>query len=121
MQRLVFLLTILFAMRCNYKQNANDKATAITSETGHQKHRENFIREKIIGVWTDDSAENASFEITTDSIYYVDELASFKYEINQDTIKINYLDWTFVGRIEFIGDTLMLISEDTSKFWKFKN
>ena len=76
---------------------------------------------KILGVWTDGSTENATFDIGKDTIFYVDQLEGYKYFINKDSIRINYSDWTYTGKIRIEQDTLILSSEDgISKYWKFK-
>lgn len=77
---------------------------------------------KILGIWTDGSSANASFDIRKDSIYYVDLFATYKYSLNGDSIKIYYPDYTFTGTISLSNDTLTISSEDgATKFWKFKN
>jgi hypothetical protein len=74
------------------------------------------------GVWTDGSSENATLDIRKDSIYYVDQSASYKYSLSNDSIKILYPDWTFTGAVIFNKDTLVIASEDgTTKYWKFKD
>lgn len=111
------------------------KDSATTSSNNHQtgdtiyrtKKTENkkIIRnysDKLRGIWTDGSSENATFDIGKDSIYYVDQFASFKYALTGDTIKIKYPEWTFVGHINFLKDTLVIKSEDgLTKYWKFKD
>ncbi|HEV8506054.1 MAG TPA: hypothetical protein VGQ53_11660 [Chitinophagaceae bacterium] len=76
---------------------------------------------KIRGIWTDGSSENATFEIRKDSIYYVDELSSYKYSLVGNSIKIKYPDWTFTGQISFVKDTLIINSKyGKVRYWKFK-
>jgi hypothetical protein len=76
----------------------------------------------LAGVWTDGSSENATLDIRKDSIYYVDQSASYKYSLSNDSIKIIYPDWTFTGAVIFNKDTLVMASEDgTTKYWKFKD
>ena len=80
-------------------------------------------KEKIIGAWTDGNSENASFDISKDSIYYADQLDSFPYVLKDDTITIFYPDMIFKGRIHLQGDTLILKSAEfgESRFTRFKN
>jgi hypothetical protein len=88
----------------------------------HDIKAEQTDSSNILGVWTDGSSENASFYIKKDSIYYVDQFATYKYSVTDDSIKIYYPDWTFTGAISLSKDTLTIISEDSmTKYWKFKN
>jgi hypothetical protein len=76
---------------------------------------------KHVGIWTDGSSENATFDIRKDSIYYVDQFVPYKYSLRGDSIKIFYPDWTFTGAVSFSKDTMIIASEDgTTKYWKFK-
>ncbi|NNV55172.1 hypothetical protein [Limnovirga soli] len=76
---------------------------------------------KLLGIWSDGSSENATFIIKSDSVYYVDQFKSYKYVLNDDSIKIIYPDWIYAAKVIFKNDTLILESEDgTSEFLKFK-
>ncbi|MCX6232387.1 MAG: hypothetical protein NTZ33_12685 [Bacteroidetes bacterium] len=76
---------------------------------------------RIIGDWTDGSTDNACLQIREDSIYYVDEGKSYKYELHQDTIKINFTEGPSLGIISFNEDTLLISDEEgQNKFWHFK-
>lgn len=109
-----YLLTIIILISCLCLQ-AQTKKTVVES---FQKR----LKDKIKGIWSDGSSENASFVIKTDSIYYVDQFTSYKYELIENTIKIKYPDWIFVAKVSFLKDTLIMDSEENgiSKFWKFK-
>lgn len=77
---------------------------------------------KLKGIWTDGTSENASFDIREDSIFYVEHLETYKYKLIADSIHIYYPDFVYSGKIGFEGDTLILSSEEgNSKFWRFKN
>jgi len=77
---------------------------------------------KQLGIWTDGSSENATFDIKKDSIYYVDQFTTYKYSLREDSIKIFYPDWTFAGAVSFSKDTMIIASENgTTKYWKFKD
>jgi hypothetical protein len=82
-----------------------------------------LLEDSLYGIWTDGSDENATIKIKPDSIYYPDQLRSYKYALKGDSIKIYYNEYTYRARIYFVKDTLMMDSkEDESvKFWKFKN
>ena len=56
---------------------------------------------RIIGIWTNGSTENATFEIKEDSIFYVDEGKSYSYNLVNDTIKINFTDGLSLGKLSF--------------------
>ncbi|NEU09773.1 hypothetical protein GZH53_15710 [Flavihumibacter sp. R14] len=98
----------------------DSEAAGITSQS--QGNRLTGTRSKVLGVWADGSTENATFEIRPDSIYYVDNFESYSYIIERDSIKIDYKDYIYQGKIHFVDDTLIMTSEDEmSRFWRFKN
>ena len=95
--------------------------TTIKAEFADNKQNVTKYTDRLKGIWTNGSSENGTFDISNDSIYYVDQFTSYKYELFDDTIKIKYPDWTFVGHLNFSGDTLTIESEDgVTKYWKFK-
>lgn len=75
------------------------------------------------GIWGNEGSENAIFDIKTDSIYYVDEMRSYKYSLVGDTIIIYYPDYSYKSKVRIKGDTLIMDSEvnGQAKFWRFKN
>lgn len=78
------------------------------------------LQRKMQGVWTDGNSENAIFKIEADSIRYVDAVDAFSYCMKVDTMEITFSGYTYQGQIRFIGDTLVMTSQDlTSKFWRF--
>lgn len=124
------LLVILFAA-CNFVQkdtiqdNTRTKDTTkeikqTVSKVANNAKQSNYS--KLLGIWTDGNSENAVFDIRKDSIYYVDQFATYRYSLTGDTITIFYPDWTFTGAISFSKDTLIIASEDgVTKYWKFVN
>jgi len=111
---------------CNDRQDAKEKVDSLTSIKTSEKinvsSKEIKNKADFLGIWTDGYSENASFNIRKDSIYYVDQFATYKYDIIGDSIKIYYPEWTFAGSISMSKDTMTIISEDgTTKYWKFKN
>lgn len=130
MKLLSILLTVIFA-GCNSGQNTvtiedslvmKDTTKRIKKAVEAIGQRTDGSNSNLLGAWTDGSSENASFEIRKDSIYYVDQFATYKYSLTGDIIKIYYPDWTFTGAINFSKDTLTIASEDgTTKYWKFIN
>ncbi len=79
------------------------------------------LKEKLLGLWTDNNSENAVFEVKEDSIYYTEQLKSYKYNLIKDSIDIVYDDFTFEGQIQFKSDTLIMRADEyePQKFWRF--
>ena len=77
----------------------------------------------IIGIWTDGQTENATFQITDDSIYYVDSNQSFAYRILGDSITIKFDGFDDVFKIEKATKDSLILSKNNEKsiFWQFKN
>ncbi|MBC6610131.1 hypothetical protein H8B15_04320 [Hymenobacter sp. BT507] len=129
--RLLPILLIIITS-CNTEQNTTPvqdilQPTDTTKEIKNAISRRHNIVEKsdsttILGIWKDGNSENATFDIRKDSIYYIDQFATYKYFIIGDSIKIYYPDRAFTGLVSLSKDTLTITSEDgATKFWKFKN
>ena len=127
----LLLIFIIVLVGCSSRVS-EEKENSYTDTLKPAYHRENTPKAKekidsisyksIRGIWTDGTTENATFEINKDSIFYIDQFTSFKYNIANDIIKIDYPDFEFVGHFGFSKDTLVITSEgDTTKYWRFKN
>lgn len=79
------------------------------------------IRTQLKGIWTDDNAGNATFEISNDSIYYLDQNANYAYRLHKNHIAIHYPDYIYNAAISFQHDTLIMDSKKFGKavFWRF--
>ena len=128
--KLLSTLIIIFFTACNSGQNTITTRDSLIIEDTTKKIKQSVDKvdknakqnnsKKLIGLWTDGSSENASFEVRKDSIYYIDQFATYLYLFNGDTVKIIYPDWIFTGAVSFSKDTLLIISENgTTKYWKF--
>jgi hypothetical protein len=121
------LLTLLLFTNCTSTNKKEDEAgvSKIDSSTLKITERKVFsdqLKSKLKGIWTDGSSENATFSITSDSIVYVDQFTSYKYELYADTIQIEYPEMVYIGKIYFSKDTFVLESKgEIVKYWKFKN
>ncbi|MFI5141399.1 MAG: hypothetical protein ACHQII_03485 [Bacteroidia bacterium] len=77
-------------------------------------------KDSILGNWTDGSSDDATIMVLGDSICYISHLDKYKYQIQNDSIKIFFTDKTFAGKMRLKGDTLFWFSKtDTTKLWKF--
>jgi hypothetical protein len=85
---------------------------------------ENMVvkREDILGAWTDDTAANAAFDIQADSIFYVDAMETYPYELEEDSIIIHFSDYDFRGKISVNKDTLVITEADfgPARYYRFK-
>lgn len=123
------LLMILLCIGCNttsreksFKKDSSQQITKIAS-TAPELVIISRYESKILGIWTDGSTENATFDIRKDSIYYVDQFKAYSYSLKEDSIKIHYSDFNYAAKIHFLKDTLVMDSKDygVTKYWKFKN
>ncbi|MBX9781005.1 MAG: hypothetical protein K2X26_11720 [Chitinophagaceae bacterium] len=122
---IISLFTFIVSCPSNTQKNDNKldttKIKATQTSTLINNQNDNNLNKSILGIWTDGTTDNATFDIREDSIYYVDQLKTYKYFIDKDTIQINYSDLIYKAKIEIRNDTLMFINEDgASKFWHFK-
>lgn len=64
----------------------------------------------LLGIWSKD--ESPLFEVTKDSIYYIDQDISYKYLLDHDKITIYYDDFDYHGEIK-LQDSKTLIIKDS--------
>jgi hypothetical protein len=78
----------------------------------HHQQAEYILRNKIQGRWADEQQPDiAVFEVSPDSIYYIDHAQSYRYKIKADSFFIFYPDWTYAGRLRIQRDTMIIDSE----------
>jgi len=87
-----------------------------------QQQAEYILRNKMQGLWADvHQADLAVFHIKPDSVYYVDDSRSYKYELRKDSIFIFYPDWTYTGKVSVLKDTMTITSDGTdSRYTRLK-
>ncbi len=108
------LLVVTILTNCNNSKPQTNKNS--------DSPKEYTVKNKLLGIWTYDTNENATFKITEDSIYYIDHNATYKYDLVGDSIKIKFDDFISTGKIYFVGDTLAIQHETgTDKYWHFEN
>jgi len=82
------------------------------------------VREQILGTWAlvGDEVGNASFKIEKDRVFYPDLFKYYKYKIENDSFKINFVDYQAAYLFKMKGnDTLIYVSEDgEQKYYRFK-
>jgi hypothetical protein len=111
-KNVIFVLGLALSISCSMK---NKIATKIYNKA--------IDISNIQGIWTDGQTENATFRINKDSIYYVDNFQSFKYEISSDTLIIKFDGFNDVSKIIKIDKDSLILFKDNQrlKFWKFKD
>jgi hypothetical protein len=132
MKLLHSILILLFLVGCNQQKPIVEKETEseITNRNLktvelNQKEllkKSNITKDLILGIWTDGSSENATFEIKQKTIYYVDEFKDYKYFLKNNKIEINYPDNIYSAEILLRNDTLIMNSKEygQAKYWKYK-
>lgn len=111
-KNVIFVLGLALSISCSAK---NKTATKIDNKA--------IDVSNIQGIWTNGQTDNATFRIKKDSIYYVDNFKSFKYEISSDTLIIKFDGYNDVSKILKIdNDSLILFKNNQRlRFWKFKD
>ena len=96
-------------------------AQTISITTEHTKG--SIDRSKLFGAWTDGSTENATFDISKDTIFYLDAMTAFPYTLIGDTMIIEYPDFIVRASIHFSGDTLVLSDPEfgRTKYTRFQD
>jgi hypothetical protein len=111
-KNIFFVLSFLIIISCSNKKQSslNNSVNLVKKPT-------------IIGIWTDGQTENATFQITDDSIYYVDSNQSFAYRILGDSITIKFDGFDDSFKIERATKDSLILSKNYEKsiFWRFTN
>lgn len=74
-----------------------------------------FTSKDIMGVWKGDydDGPNATMAIYDDSLFNVEHMESYGYQLSGDTLTIDFGDWKSVSIvIKAVEDTLILVSEN---------
>jgi hypothetical protein len=119
-KQIILILLNLVILCC--KEKSKTGYDSVSYEKNKQNERKeitnthNVSSETLLGVWFKERESNAVFNISSDSIYYVDNLRSYKYEIIADTIKINFDGWISKSLVvKVTKDSLVLMDlEDRS-------
>lgn len=113
---------MLFLFGCSNPSVNKEKSLDLNTGTPISTNELSTRTNALLGIWTDGNSENATFEIKNDSIYYVDAFKSYNYSVQNDSIKIWYDDYVYVGHVALEGDTLVLNNANNrSKLWRFKD
>jgi hypothetical protein len=114
-------LLLLVGCKCGHTSSKKEVTMNNSTEKPTLSNTSNINKNRLLGIWTDGSTENATFDIRRDSIFYVDQLTAYRCGLNDDSITINYPDWVFRGNVSFSKDTLVITAGDgITKYWKFK-
>jgi hypothetical protein len=111
--RICLTLCLVALISCKSSNQGNQKQDLYKSNS----------RPDITGIWTSGETENATFQIDKDSIFYVDALQRFKYQVVGDSLIINFADADYRCRIaKATKDSLVWIKDgNRTAFWRFKN
>ena len=105
------------------KQTVSRDTNSISTPIKNYKKEEskNDLKDKILGTWALIGIEDASFVIEKKKINYPETFTSYKYSIDQDSIKIKYDDYVGSYLIKFRGeDTLVLIGDEEQVYYRIK-
>ena len=75
----------------------------------------------IMGVWKEnyDDGPNATMAIYKDSLFNVEHMESYGYQLSGDTLTIDFGDWKSVSIVtKAVKDTLILVSENGETVYK---
>jgi len=127
-------MSLVYLTSCNSDFTYNDKrvlssdsirqfeGARVNAKENRENYKTSIDKKEIIGIWASNDNEPVTIKISTDSIYYTEHFQSYKYELKDDSIFINYPDLIFSAKIFFDKDSLVLESEDgKSKYYRFIN
>jgi hypothetical protein len=130
MKTRVFFFISIILLGCKRQESVYSVKTETKKSTSKSDNikqskiskKAEISKSKIMGIWTDGSTENATFEIKSKSLYYVDDFKDYSYELKKDTIQINYPDYIYRAEILLRNDTLIMNSKEykQTKYWRFK-
>jgi hypothetical protein len=117
---LVVLIPLFLLFCCKEKRSSElgilekrDQDAYENKESSNVSTRKQVLPENLKGTWFRDKESNAVFDVSSDSVYYVDNLKSYKYEISSDTLLIDLDGWTSKSLIlKLTRDSLTLMDLD---------
>ena len=129
--RIVFLLISILIISCGRSDRAAKKAGQAKQNSNSARTDGNIagqsntpIRQKITGTWVlaGNDASSTSFKIQRDSIYYPDLSRNFSYKLEEDSIKINFVDYEISFQVSMNGrDTLKFMGEGGEQiYYRFR-
>jgi hypothetical protein len=114
MRRIFGLIISIAFLSCGLGESA-------TSKPG-------FIKDSLLGSWTNDTSGTIKMEIREADIYYPWMPAKFPYKIVGDTIELTRVDGTYIGPINWSAkavlknDTLLIFERHgVEKYWRVKS
>ena len=94
----------------------------IDSKTVTPSEPQSPLQQKMLGVWSNEANPDGIFDITDSTFYYAHNYEEYHYQLKDNIIKIKYPNATYIGKVSFKGDTLIMASEEgTAKYWKYRN
>jgi hypothetical protein len=75
---------------------------------------------KNCGIWASKEGGDALFDMSADSVYYIDESKSFKYEFTDSFITIHYEDFEYSVKFEIKKDTMYMYPDHEEAVVLFK-
>jgi hypothetical protein len=122
-------ISLLFLVGACTAPSANKTSTVAVTDTSQTPTASNLrtaapntndFKKQLPGNWTDGTSEDATIMVSADSILYISHLDKYKYQVQNDSIKIYFTDKVFAAKMFFKGDTLLWFSKtDTTKLWAF--
>jgi hypothetical protein len=78
-------------------------------------------KKDFLGAWAVIGEQNAAFDIQKNRIIYPEDTKVYKYEIINDSIKIDYGWYKVICKVEFQSkDTMILTGHDTVVYYRFR-
>ena len=107
----------LFLVICSFFLTNCQERKHVTNIPEIKDTTSELLRKKLIGKWG--GGHDAAFEITADSIYYVEKDSTYPYRLKGDTfmvrlsLKEGFRVW---GKLKIIEDTLQIIDYNMNNF-----
>lgn len=103
-------------------QQKDIKVDSIVKKSEDDTSHVGVLHKKIAGFWALVGEENVSFEINQTHFFYPEFSKSYKYLLQNDSIKIAYDGYDESYLVKLRGkDTLILAGDEEQIFYRFKN
>ena len=113
-----FAIATLFLVGCsttNKKDNSvleTEKINNVSSDSIKLNSKnEEVNKNHLIGTWFQNANENSLFSISNDSITYTENLISYPYQLNKDTLIVIYSDYINKSIIESLNDSIFCLKD----------
>lgn len=118
-----YILFLVVLLGCVEKKNVKNALAQESGSIHTPIDTEIPAKNELLGVWTDGSGPNASFQIDEDSVFNVEHFTTTKYTYDNGEIRFHYDNEIYSSKIFKVHPDTLLFEDQyrKTKYWRFRN